>query len=192
MLDIVLLAPEIPANTGNIGRTCAVTGARLHLIRPLGFSLDDGMVKRAGLDYWEDLDVHVHDSFERFLEDEPQAADGLFLFTKKTTRLYTEVSYPAKSYLVFGRESSGIPESILVAHPEACVRIPMLPDCEAIDDDAFSHTRVYAQKNRQRSAAGEVVSLNLSDAVAIGAYEALRQQGFPGLQREGHLNRLEW
>lgn len=192
MLNIVLLQPEIPANTGNIGRTCAVIGARLHLVGPLGFSLDDAMVRRAGLDYWNDLDVTTYESFDDFLGQNPAVDDRLFLFTKKAQRLYSEASFPDESFLVFGRESSGIPEKLLVAHPEASVRIPMLPDCDALDNEAFPRTRAYAQKNRQRSAAAEVVSLNLSNAVAIAAYEALRQQGFPGLAHDGRLNRLSW
>ena len=162
-LNIVLLEPEIPANTGNIGRSCVATGSRLHLIKPLGFSLEEKHLKRAGLDYWPRLDVTVYESFPDFLEQNPGAR--LHLLTTKAHRNYAEAAYQPEDFLVFGRESAGIPEEILVAHAESCLRIPMVPD------------------NR---------SLNLSNSVAIVLYEALRQMNFPGLEQRGELHRLSW
>ncbi len=197
MIHIVMLAPEIPANTGNIGRTCVVTGARLHLIKPLGFKLDDTMIRRAGLDYWHALNVAVYEDLDHFMEENPRAmssqqpnsAPTLFLFTKKVTRLYTEVEYPQDCYLMFGRESSGIPEELLMRYSASCVRIPMRTDHDAVAHDAFTHTRNYARKNRQQSNASEITSLNVSNAVAIAAYEVLRQQGFPGMHEPNrHLD----
>ena len=162
-LNIVLLEPEIPANTGNIGRSCVATGSRLHLIKPLGFSLEEKHLKRAGLDYWPRLDVTVYESFPDVLEKNPGAR--LHLLTTKARRNYAEAAYQPEDFLVFGRESAGIPEEILVAHAENCLRIPMVPD------------------NR---------SLNLSNSVAIVLYEALRQLDFPGLEQKGELHRLSW
>ena len=155
-MNIVLLEPEIPGNTGNIGRTCVSTGTRLHLIRPLGFRLDEKEIRRAGLDYWPRLDVTVYDSYEDFLAENPGAV--IYLATTKARRVYTEVSYGPDDYLVFGRESRGLDESLLRREYERCVRIPMR---------------------------AEARSLNLSNSVAIVLYEALRQQGFPGLAEEG-------
>lgn len=162
-MNIVLLEPEIPGNTGNIGRTCVSTGTRLHLIRPLGFRLDEKEIRRAGLDYWPRLDVTVYDSYEDFLAENPGAV--IYLATTKARRVYTEVSYGPDDYLLFGKESAGIPEEILLENAERCVRIPMVPD------------------NR---------SLNLSCSAAVMLYEALRQNGFPGLEREGQLHRHRW
>ena len=162
-LNLVLLEPEIPANTGNIGRSCVATGSRLHLIRPLGFSLEEKQLRRAGLDYWKDLDLSVYDSFEDFLSQNPGAR--LFFLTTKAYRCYTEAAFRDGDYLVFGKESAGIPEEILTEHEESCLRIPMIPD------------------NR---------SLNLSNSAAIVLYEALRQLGFPGLETAGQLHRLQW
>ena len=162
-MNIVLLEPEIPANTGNIGRTCVSTGTRLHLIKPLGFSLAEKDLKRAGLDYWPKLDVTVYESYAEFLERNPGAA--VFMATTKARQLYTEVRYPADAYLLFGKESAGLPEELLVENRERCVRIPMV------------------KENR---------SLNLSNAAAVVLYEALRQNGFSGLEREGELHRLRW
>lgn len=163
MLNIVLHEPEMPANTGNIGRTCVAAGARLHLIEPLGFSINDKMVKRAGLDYWDKLDVIVYDDFNDFCERNPGAK--IYMATTKAHKTYTEVSYEPDCYIMFGKESAGIPEEILVDHEDTCVRIPMI---------------------------GDIRSLNLSNSVAIVLYEALRQNNFDHMNQEGHLHRLEW
>lgn len=163
MLNIVLHEPEMPANTGNIGRTCVAAGARLHLIEPLGFSINDKMVKRAGLDYWDKLDVTVYDDFNDFCERNPGAK--IYMATTKAYKTYTEVSYEPDCYIMFGKESAGIPEEILVDHEDTCVRIPMI---------------------------GDIRSLNLSNSVAIVLYEALRQNNFDHMNQEGHLHRLEW
>lgn len=163
MLNIVLHEPEMPANTGNIGRTCVAAGARLHLIEPLGFSINDKMVKRAGLDYWDKLDVTVYDDFNDFCERNPGAK--IYMATTKAHKTYTEVSYEPDCYIMFGKESAGIPEEILVDHEYTCVRIPMI---------------------------GDIRSLNLSNSVAIVLYEALRQNNFDHMNQEGHLHRLEW
>ena len=163
MLNIVLHEPEMPANTGNIGRTCVAAGARLHLIEPLGFSINDKMVKRAGLDYWDKLDVTVYDDFNDFCERNPGAK--IYMATTKAHKTYTEVSYEPDCYIMFGKESAGIPEEILVDHEDTCVRIPMI---------------------------GDIRSLNLSNSVAIVLYEALRQNNFDHMNQEGHLHRLEW
>ena len=163
MLNIVLHEPEMPANTGNIGRTCVAAGARPHLIEPLGFSINDKMVKRAGLDYWDKLDVTVYDDFNDFCERNPGAK--IYMATTKAHKTYTEVSYEPDCYIMFGKESAGIPEEILVDHEDTCVRIPMI---------------------------GDIRSLNLSNSVAIVLYEALRQNNFDHMNQEGHLHRLEW
>lgn len=164
-MNVVLLEPEIPANTGNIGRTCTATGTALHLIKPLGFSLAEKDLKRAGLDYWKDLEVHVYENFQDFLDKNPEAAGKLHLATTKAQKLYTEVSYEEDAYLLFGKESRGIPEEILVEYEERCMRIPMQ---------------------------SLIRSLNLSNSVAIVLYEALRQHDFLQLQRKGNLHRLHW
>ena len=145
-VNIVLYEPEIPANTGNIGRTCVATGSRLHLIEPLGFRLDEKSLKRAGMDYWKDLDVTTYINFEEFLEKNPGAK--IYMATTKAPRLYTDVSYEPDCYIMFGKESAGIPEEILVENQETAIRIPMI---------------------------GEIRSLNLSNSVAVALYEALRQ-----------------
>lgn len=163
MLNIVLHEPEIPANTGNIGRTCVATGTRLHLIEPLGFSLDEKKLKRAGMDYWKDLDVRTYIDFEDFMEKNPGAK--IYMATTKAPNVYSDVKYEPDCYIMFGKESAGIPEEILVQHKENSVRIPMM---------------------------GDIRSLNLSNSVAIMLYEALRQNGFAGMEMEGHLHRLEW
>ena len=163
MLNIVLHEPEIPANTGNIGRTCVATGARLHLIEPLGFKIDDKSLKRAGLDYWHKLDVTVYEDYEDFLAKNPGAR--VYMATTKSKQKYTDVSYEEDAYIMFGAESRGIPEEILLGNKETCVRIPMMP--------------------------GER-SLNLSNAVAVVVYEALRQQDFPALEEQGQLHKYEW
>lgn len=163
IMNIVLYEPEMPANTGNIGRTCVATQTRLHLIEPLGFKLNEKAVKKAGLDYWDKLDVRVYCNFEEFLEKNPDAR--LYLATTKAKKAYTEVSYEPDAFLMFGPESRGIPEEILVRYPDACIRIPMW---------------------------GEIRSLNLSNSAAIILYEALRQNGFSGMSMEGNLHHLTW
>lgn len=163
MLNIVLHEPEIPANTGNIGRTCVAAGARLHLIEPLGFRLDEKSLKRAGMDYWKDLDVTTYIDYQDFLNRNPGAR--IYMATTKASAVYTDVRYEPDCYIMFGKESAGIPEEILVEHQETCVRIPMM---------------------------GKIRSLNLGNSVAIVLYEALRQNGFAGMSTEGHLHRLSW
>lgn len=151
LLHIVLVEPEIPANTGNAGRTAVVLGLRLHLVCPLGFSLEDRYVRRAGLDYWRDVDLVVHDSW-------PEALPHLgrfWLFSARATRLYTDVAYQPGDALVFGKESAGLPDELLAQYPDRCLRLPMLPGRR---------------------------SMNLSNTVSVGAYEALRQMGFPNLR----------
>ena len=162
-LNIVLYEPEIPANTGNIGRTCVATDTRLHLIEPLGFRLDEKSIKRAGMDYWKDLNVTTYVNWEDFCEKNPDAK--IYMATTKAKHVYTEVSYEPDCYIMFGKESAGIPEEILKEHPDTCVRIPMI---------------------------GETRSLNLSNSVAIVLYEALRQQGFAHMKTKGELHRLHW
>ncbi len=163
MLNIVLHEPEIPANTGNIGRTCVAAGARLHLIEPMGFQINEKQVKRAGLDYWDKLDVTIYESFEDFLLKNPGAK--LYMATTKAKQKYTDVIYEKDAYIMFGKESAGIPEEILLDHKETAIRIPMYPD---------------------------IRSLNLGNSVAIVLYEALRQQEFEGLETQGQLHRYEW
>ena len=163
MLNIVLFEPEIPQNTGNIGRTCVATNTRLHLIEPLGFRLDEKSLRRAGMDYWKDLDVTTYRDFDEFMSKNPDAK--IYMATTKAPNVYSEVSYEPDCYIMFGKESAGIPEEILVHHKENSIRIPMV---------------------------GEIRSLNLSNSVAIVLYEALRQNNFTGMTKEGHLHRLEW
>ena len=162
MINIVLFEPEIPQNTGNIARTCAVTGARLHLVGPMGFKVDDAKLKRAGLDYWHLLDITYYTDISDFF-----ARNGgpFFFFTSKGPRRHTEVDYPDGCYLLFGREDAGLPEELLLAHQEDCVRMPM----------------------RQG-----VRCLNLSNAVAVGVYEVLRQWDFEDLESTGQLTKFEW
>ena len=162
-LNIVLYEPEIPANTGNIGRTCVATGTKLHLIEPLGFSLSEKALKRAGMDYWSQLDVERYVNYEDFLQRNPGAK--IYMATTKAKKIYSEASYEPDCYIMFGKESAGIPEEILVEHPEECVRISMI---------------------------GETRSLNLSNSVAIVLYEALRQNQFDHMKLEGDLHRLHW
>ena len=163
MLNIVLLEPEIPANTGNIGRTCVASGTRLHLIEPLGFSLSEKALKRAGMDYWKDLDVTTYIDYQDFLDKNPGAK--IYMATTKAQKVYTEVSYEPDCYIMFGKESAGIHEEILVQNQKNCIRIPMME---------------------------KIRSLNLGNSVAIVLYEALRQNGFAGMEREGHLHYLNW
>lgn len=154
-INIVLHEPEIPQNTGNIARTCAATGASLHLIKPLGFEIDDKKMKRAGLDYWDKLDVHYYDSLADFFEKN-EGAD-FFAFTTKAKKRYTDVSYPDGCFLMFGKETKGLPEDFLTANFEKCVRLPMRQGLR---------------------------SLNLSNSVAVAVYEVLRQRSFDGLESE--------
>lgn len=163
MVNIVLLEPEMPANTGNIGRTCVATGSVLHLIEPLGFRINDKMLKRAGLDYWDKLDVRRYADFDDFLSKNPGAK--IYMATTKSRQTYTDVSYEDGCYIMFGKESAGIPEELLLRYRDTAVRIPMLD---------------------------QIRSLNLGNSVAIIVYEALRQQGFEGLNRQGQLHRYEW
>lgn len=162
-MNIVLYEPEMPANTGNIGRTCVATHTRLHLIEPLGFRLGDKEIKRAGLDYWPHLDVTVYSDFQDFLEKNPGAK--IYMATTKAPNVYSDVEYEPDCFIMFGPESRGIPEEILVEHQETCVRIPMW---------------------------GETRSLNLSNSVSIILYEALRQHGFEKMTMEGRLRGFEW
>ncbi len=162
-LNVVLFEPEIPSNTGNIGRTCVATGTRLHLIEPLGFRLNEKSIKRAGMDYWEHLDVTRYIDFQDFLDRNPGAK--IYMASTKAPRVYTEVAFEEDCYLMFGKESGGIPEEILLAHQDTAIRIPMLE---------------------------QIRSLNLSNSVAIVLYEALRQQNFAHMQLEGQLTRYKW
>ena len=161
--NIVLYEPEIPSNTWNIGRTCVACGARLHLIEPLGFRLNEKEIRRAGMDYWKDLDVTRYLNYEDFLEKNPGAV--IYMASTKAPNVYTEVSYEDGCYLMFGKESAGIPEEILAQNRERAIRIPMLE---------------------------KIRSLNLGNSVAIVLYEALRQQQFAGMQLEGHLTGRDW
>ena len=163
MLNIVLHEPEIPANTGNIGRTCVATNTRLHLIEPLGFRLNEKALKRAGMDYWNDLDVTTYIDYQDFLEKNPGVK--IYMATTKAHKVYTDVEYEPDCYIMFGKESAGIPEEILVEHEEDCMRIPMN---------------------------GDIRSLNLGNSVAIVLYEALRQNGFAGMNLSGELHELHW
>lgn len=156
--NIVLVEPEIPQNTGNIARTCAATGARLHLVRPLGFSVDDRYLKRAGLDYWNDVNISYYDSFEEL--SEKYRLYDFFFATTKAYKSYSDVSYPGECFLVFGKETAGLPEKLLIENIDNCIRIPMRDS---------------------------IRSLNLSNSVAIILYEALRQNGFRGLETQGKL-----
>ena len=158
MLNVVLLEPEIPQNTGNIARTCAATGSRLHLVGPLGFSLEDRYLRRAGLDYWPQLDLRVYDDWADFCAQNPGARP--WMATTKGARNYCDAAYGDGDYLLFGKETRGLPESLLAADYERAVRLPMRPGLR---------------------------SLNLSNSVAVVVYEALRQQGFPELEKEGCL-----
>lgn len=162
-LNVVLVEPEIPQNTGNIARTCAATGSKLHLIRPLGFSVDDRYLKRAGLDYWNDVDINYYDSFYELKEKYKEAV--FYYSTTKALNVYTDVSYPDGSFIVFGKETAGLPEELLRENRDYCIRIPMRDN---------------------------IRSLNLSNSVAIVVFEALRQQDFSGLREQGALTRYKW
>lgn len=161
-LNLVLIEPRIPQNAGNIARTCAATGARLHLVGPMGFEIDDKKLKRAGLDYWNLLDITVYQSSEEFFE---KNKGEFYYFSTKAKHIFSEVSYPNGAYLLFGREDRGLPEKLLFDNPERCVRLPMLKEAR---------------------------SLNLSNSVAVAAFEVLRQWGYPGLSGEGRLRDYNW
>lgn len=163
MVNIVLLEPEQGGNVGNIGRTCLAIGAKLHLIEPLGFRLTDKEIKRAGMDYWYRVDVTRYDNYADFLEKNSSA--HVYMATTKSRQTYTEVQYEDNCYIMFGKESAGIPEEILLEHKKDCIRIPMLPD---------------------------IRSLNLANSVAIVSYEAMRQQQFEQFQLQGQLHHYEW
>lgn len=162
-INIVLHEPQIPQNTGNIARTCAATGASLHLIRPLGFEIDNAKLKRAGLDYWDKLDINYYDGIEDFREKNPDA--DVYYFTTKAQHTYADVNYPEDAWIMFGKETRGLPEELLISNPDRCVRIPM--------------------RDKLRS-------LNLSNAVAIATYEILRQRDFCGLCETGELTSCKW
>ena len=161
-LNIVMVEPEIPQNTGNVARTCAATGARLHLVGPMGFKIDDKKLKRAGLDYWHLLDITYYDSLEEFFE---KNSGPYYYFSTKAPNKHTDVRYPDPCYLVFGKETAGLPEELLHNNPDTTVRIPMIQDAR---------------------------SLNLSNSVAVGVYEALRQWEYPRLLQNGKLTRFDW
>lgn len=162
IINIVMVEPEIPQNTGNVARTCAATGARLHLVGPMGFKIDDKKLKRAGLDYWNLLDITYYDNLEDFFK---KNQGEFFYFTTKARKVYSDVEYPDNCYLFFGKETRGLPEELLIENPDRCVRLPMI---------------------------GNARSLNLSNTVAIATYEALRQWDFPELQNFGQLHRYRW
>lgn len=162
-LNIVLIEPQIPQNTGNIARTCAATGARLHLVEPMGFKIDDKKLKRAGLDYWHLLDITYYDSTEDFFS--ANKGGSFFYFSTKAKHIYSDISYPDKAFIVFGKETAGLPEKLLQENPDTTVRIPMISDAR---------------------------SLNLSNSVAIAVYEILRQWNFPSLQATGKPVSFDW
>lgn len=162
-LNVALIEPEIPQNTGNIARTCAATGARLHLVGPMGFQITERRVRRAGLDYWDKLDITYYDDINDFFEKNKGA--NFFYFTTKAEQAHTDTEYPNDCFLVFGKESKGLPEPLLKANHDSCVRIPMR---------------------------GIIRSLNLSNSVAVGVYEVLRQWDYPLLSSKGQLHDLKW
>ena len=162
-INIVLVEPEIPQNTGNIARTCAATGASLHLVKPLGFEIDDRKLKRAGLDYWDKLDITYYESLDDFFAKNPDA--DFYCFTTKARHVYSDICYPKRVFLMFGKETKGLPEELLFANPDRCVRIPMRDTLR---------------------------SLNLSSSAAIAVYEVFRQRGFKGLRPDGELTKYRW
>lgn len=164
MLNVVMVEPEIPQNMGNVARTCAVTGTRLHIIEPMGFKIDDKKLKRAGLDYWHLLDITYYKNLDDFFK---KNNGEYFYFSTKAKNKYCEINYPDNAYLFFGKETKGLPEELLKENPERCVRIPMLNN---------SHAR----------------SINLSNSVCLGVYEVLRQWDFPELLCEGELTKYTW
>ena len=162
-INIVLVEPEIPQNTGNIARTCAATGASLHLVKPLGFEIDDRKLKRAGLDYWDKLDITYYEGLDDFFAKNPDA--DFYCLTTKARHVYSDISYPKRVFLMFGKETKGLPEELLFANPDRCVRIPMRDTLR---------------------------SLNLSNSAAIAVYEVFRQRGFDGLRPDGELTKYRW
>lgn len=164
-LNIVLVEPQIPQNTGNIARTCAATGAKLHLVEPMGFRVDDAKLKRAGLDYWHLLDITYYENLTDFFQKNKNG--NFFYFSTKATKIYSQIEYPENTYLVFGKETAGLPEELLLENQENCVRLPMINNSAAR-------------------------SLNLSNSVAIGVYEVLRQWNFPDLLLKGKLTKFDW
>lgn len=164
-LNIVLVEPEIPQNTGNIARTCAATGSRLHIVKPMGFAIDDKKLKRAGLDYWHLLDITYYENLDDFFEK--NAGGNFFYFSTKAEHIHSDIIYPDNSYIVFGKETKGLPEELLYDNPDRCVRIPMINNSDAR-------------------------SLNLSNSVAVGVYEVLRQWGYPELLTKGKLTKFDW
>ena len=162
ILNIVMVEPEIPQNTGNVARTCAATGARLHLVGPMGFKIDDRKLKRAGLDYWLLLDITYYESLSEFIN---KTQGEFYFFTTKARHVYSDIKYPDNCYIFFGKETKGLPEELLLQHPDTCVRVPMIEGAR---------------------------SLNLSNTVAIAAYEILRQWDFPELQNYGQLHNYRW
>ena len=164
-INIVLHEPEIPQNTGNIARTCAATGASLHIIEPMGFKIDDKKLKRAGLDYWDKLDITYYKNYEDFLQKRPDAINNTYYFSTKSLNSYTDIEYCDNVYIMFGKETKGIPEDILYDNRDFCVRIPMRDT---------------------------IRSLNLSNSVAIAVYEIIRQKGFDGLIAQGKLTSKDW
>lgn len=163
VLNIVLVEPEIPQNTGNIVRTCAATGARLHIVRPMGFNIDDRKLKRAGLDYWHFMDITYYDNLADFFQK--TAGGTYYYFTTKGLHTHSDVAYQDNCYLLFGKETKGLPEDLLFENPQWCVRLPM---CDGIR------------------------SLNLSNTVAVATYEVLRQWDYPELQNQGRLTQFDW
>ena len=161
-VNIVMVEPEIPQNTGNVARTCAATGARLHLVGPMGFKIDDKKLKRAGLDYWHLLDITYYDDLEDFFS---KNSGQFYFFTTKARKVYSQVEYPDNCYLFFGKETKGLPEELLLKNPDTCVRLPMI---------------------------GDARSLNLSNTVAVAVYEVLRQWDYPELQNFGNLHNYDW
>ena len=162
VINIVMVEPEIPQNTGNVARTCAATGARLHLVGPMGFDIDDKKLKRAGLDYWHLLDITYYENLEEFFS---KNQGNFYFFSTKAPHKHTDIQYPDGCYLLFGKETAGLPEKLLHDHPDTTVRIPMI---------------------------SEARSLNLSNSVAIGVYEVLRQWDYPALQNHGQLREYDW
>ena len=162
VINIVMVEPEIPQNAGNVARTCAATGARLHLVGPMGFTVDDKKLKRAGLDYWHFLDITYYRDINEFFE---KNSGPFYFFTTKARHVYSEVEYPDGCYLLFGKETRGLPEELLLENPDSCVRLPMI---------------------------GKARSLNLSNTVAVATYEVLRQWNFPALQNFGNLHNYNW
>lgn len=162
-INIVMVEPEIPQNTGNVARTCAATGARLHLVGPMGFKIDDKKLKRAGLDYWHYLDISYYENIKEFFEK--NKGGNFYFYTTKGRHTHTDVAYPDNCYLLFGKETKGLPEELLLKNPDNCLRIPMQ---------------------------NEIRSLNLSNSVAIAVYEVLRQWNYPSLENFGQLHNYRW